>query len=183
MLLRFRASFSLISPFSHACTIAGKSSGASSPVFPNELPGLWQQQFLQPAAFYIHTFIFAEEGQYLQNQISDEGSHQTLAIPGVHQRHVDHADVSSDVFRQNTPLFLYLLIVPAQPVNAENVQQIAILDFVDHFLILRTLEVLPGLLVNEQVALCTSFYLLLPRYFLSLMNLNNYCQIPLWMSH
>jgi len=68
--------------------------------------------------FYIVPLGFRDEAQDLQNKVSNEGSHQILAVPGVQERHVDHANVDSDLLRQNAPLPLKLLIITAQSVDA-----------------------------------------------------------------
>ena len=39
--------------------------------------------------FYIVPLRFRDEAQDLQNKVSNEGTHQILAVPGVQERHVD----------------------------------------------------------------------------------------------
>lgn len=84
----------------------------------------------------------------MEHQIRDERARQFFAVPGVQKRHVNHADVYADILGQHPPLTLNLLIVPAQPVNAENIQQIARLHLLQHFFVLWPVKILPGLLVD-----------------------------------
>ena len=101
------------------------------------------------ALFYILALTLRNETENLEHQIRDERAHEVFAVPGIQHRHVDHADVDADILGQQTPLTLNLLIVPAQPVDTEDVEQIAGFQLFQHFLVLRTVEVLSGLFVNE----------------------------------
>lgn len=95
--------------------------------------------------------VLGHEAQYLQHEVGDERAHQVLAVAGVQKRHVDHADIHPDLLRQHPPLAQYLLVIASQPVDAEDVQQVAGLQAPDELSILRPVEVLAGLLVDVDV--------------------------------
>ena len=80
------------------------------------------------AFLYVLPLALGHETEDLEYKVGDEGTHQVFAIPGVEQRHIDYADVDSDILGQHPPLPLNLLIVATQPVDTENVQQMGSLQ-------------------------------------------------------
>ena len=91
------------------------------------------------------------EGQDLQHQVGDEGAQQVLALPRVQQRHIQHADVCAHLPGEDAPLLLQLLIAAAQPVDAQDIQQITAAQPAQQLLVLGALKVLAGLTVNIQI--------------------------------
>ena len=89
----------------------------------------------------------------MQDNIAEECSHQVLAPANVQQRHIQHYDVDALFFREDAPLFQNLAIIPSQPVDALDVEQIARLEFFHQLLVLGSVEVLAGLLVHKDVLL------------------------------
>ena len=102
-------------------------------------------------AAYVFAFVLRGEGEDLQNEVGDEGAHKVLALPCVEQGHVEHADIDVKLLGEEPPLLLDLLIVAAQPVNAEDAEQVAGAELFDQSAVLRTVEVLAGLSVEEDV--------------------------------
>ena len=101
----------------------------------------------------IGALILRHKGQHLQDNIAEEGSHQVLAPAGVQQRHIQYHDVDAFFFREDAPLFQNLAIIPSQPVDALDVEQIARLEFFHQLLVLGAVKVLAGLLVHKDVLL------------------------------
>lgn len=71
----------------------------------------------------------------------------------IQQRHVDHIDIDALIFRQNAPLLLNFLIVPAEAVDALDVEQIVLFHFPQQLFVLRALKVLSALLVEIDILL------------------------------
>ena len=87
----------------------------------------------------------------MQDQIGDKRPHQVFPLPGVQQRHVQHADIHLFFLGQHPPLLLNICIVAPQPVNAQHIEQVARLQLFHHPLILRPLKILAGLLVHKNI--------------------------------
>ena len=101
----------------------------------------------------VGALIFRHKGKYLQHDVAEKGAHQIFAPAGIQQRHIQHYDVDAFLFRQYPPLLQNLPIVPAQTVDALDVEQIVFFQFPHQPLVLRTVEVLAGLLVHKDVFL------------------------------
>ena len=102
---------------------------------------------------YAFALALRHKRQNLQNQIGNERAHQVLAVSGVQKRHIHNADVGADLLGQNAPLPLNFLIIAAEPVDAEHIQQIACAKPAQKPLVLGPFKILAGLLVQKNVAL------------------------------
>ena len=52
---------------------------------------------------------------------------------------------------------MYLIVIAAQAVNAENIKKITVPHLFDHFLVLWTVKVLAGLLIHENVLVFNTY--------------------------
>ena len=80
--------------------------------------GLGRRDSLGLTPADVFTFILGHEGQNLENQVGNEGSHQVFTVSSIQKRHIQHTNIDTDFLRENTPLFLYFLIITSQSVNA-----------------------------------------------------------------
>ena len=94
----------------------------------------------------------------MQNNVAEECPHQVLAPAGVQQGHIQYHDVNALFFREDTPLFQNFAIIPSQPVDALDVEQIARLEFFHQLLVLGPVEVLAGLLIHKDVLFGNSHF-------------------------
>ena len=101
----------------------------------------------------VSALILRYEGQHLQHDIAQKGSHQVFATSGIQKRHIQHHDINPLVLSQNPPLLQDLSVIAPQAVNALDIEQIVLLESTQHLFILRSLEVLAGLLIHENVLL------------------------------
>lgn len=101
----------------------------------------------------VTAFILRYEGQHLQNNVTEKSTHKVFASPGIQQRHIDHANVDAFFLCQDAPLFQYLRVVPAQAVNALDIQQVASFQLPQQLPVLRPLEVLPTLFIRIDIAI------------------------------
>lgn len=92
--------------------------------------------------------------QNLQHQIRNKRPQQILVARRIQKRHVNHTDIHALLLGQNAPLRLNLLIIPAQPVNAWNIEQIALLKPPHQPPVVWPVKVLSGLLVHVDGLLC-----------------------------
>ena len=127
-------------------------AGLGGPAEP-DAPGLGRRDALGLALADVLALVLGDEGEDLEHQIGDEGAHQVFAAAGVQQGHVDDADIHAGLLGQGPPLVLDLLIVAPQPVDAQDIEQVARLQPFHQFFVLRTVEVLAGLLVHIDVPL------------------------------
>ena len=95
--------------------------------------------------------VLRRKGEHLEHQVRDKSSDQVLTQTGVQQRHINDADVHPLVFGQELPLLLYLLIVAAQPVDAQYVQHIPPAQPFQELEILGAVKIPSGPLVNIDV--------------------------------
>ena len=84
---------------------------------------------------------------------TNERAHEILALTRVEKRHVYNDDIDSDLLGQKAPLLLYLLVVPPETVDAQNVQQVALAQAHNELGVLRTDEVPARLLIHKNVLL------------------------------
>ena len=68
--------------------------------------------------------ILRHKGEHLEHDVAEEGAHQVLAPPGVQQGHIQHHDVHPPPLGQKPPLLQNLPVVPPQPVDALDVEQV-----------------------------------------------------------
>ena len=101
----------------------------------------------------ILALVLCHKGQDLQHDITDECAEEVFSVAGIEQGHIQHHNIDLFLFRQNAPLFLYLFIVPAEAVDALDVEQIAFFQLSEQFLVGRTVEILSRLLINIQIPL------------------------------
>lgn len=83
---------------------------------PNSL-GFCRRDALRLTLADIVTLVLCLKGQRLQDNTTEEGSHQVLAPAGIQHRNVDLL-----LLGENPSLILDLLIVPSQPVDALTVE-------------------------------------------------------------
>lgn len=57
------------------------------------------------------------------------------------------------LFRQDSPLILYFLVVPPQTVNTEHIEQVSWRQFLQQLLIPGAVEIFPALFVYEDLRL------------------------------
>ena len=149
-LLRARASWNGIFPLSQSATIDGKFSGSSTCGRPKRTPLTLAAEI--PCSWRLR--MFSRSLCATKERICSTRSAMNVpirSVPGVQQGHVQDRDVRLLDFGQNPLLGLDVFIIALQPVDAQNAEQIAGLQFFDHSLILRPVEVLAGLLVREDV--------------------------------
>lgn len=159
--VRRRASSKGIHLVSQAATTEEKLSGVGSSGRPNttpraaehHAPGLGRRDALLLPLADVLPFVLGHKGENLQHQVRDEGAHQVPALPGVQQGHVDDADVRADLLGEHPPLILNLLVIASQPVDAQDVQQVARPQPLDQPLVLGTPEILPRLLIQKNMSL------------------------------
>ena len=101
----------------------------------------------------VGTLILRNKGKHLQHNVAEERSHQVFASPGIQQRHIQHHDVDALFLCEHPPLLQNFRVVAAQTVNALDIEQIVFFHFPKQLLILRTVKIFAGLLVDEQVCL------------------------------
>lgn len=87
----------------------------------------------------------------LQHQVSNEGTHQVFALTGIQQGHIQHNDVHTFFLGKDTPLVLNLLIISAQPVNAQNKEHVPRLEPAEEPFVIGAVEILAGLLIHVEV--------------------------------
>ena len=73
--------------------------------------GSCRRDTLGLALFDVFALALRDKGQYLQYEIRDKRSHQILTAPGIEQRHIQYADVSSLLFGDDSPLVLNLCVI------------------------------------------------------------------------
>ena len=95
--------------------------------------------------------ILSDEAQQLQNQIADECAEQILIPPCIQQRHIQYNHLNAFFAGDDAPLFLDFLVVSPQPVDALDVQCIAVPQFFQQPLIIRAVEILAGQLVDVDI--------------------------------
>lgn len=74
--------------------------------------------------FVNSCFIAKNEGQYLQDNIVEECSHQIFAPVGIQQGHIQYHNVDALLFGADSLLLQNLLVVASQAVNAFDIEQI-----------------------------------------------------------
>ena len=99
----------------------------------------------------VGALVLRHKGQHLQDDIAEECPHQVFAPPGVQQGHIQHYNVDALLLGENPPLLQNLAVVAPQPVDALDIEQIVRLQLFDQLLVLGPLEILAGLLVQEDV--------------------------------
>ena len=72
----------------------------------------------------VGSLVFRNEGEYLQHDIAQEGSHQVFPPPGAQKRHIQDYDIDPFLFRKDPPLVLDLLVVASQTVYALDIEQV-----------------------------------------------------------
>lgn len=121
------------------------------------------------AAPDIVPFILRHEGQYLEDDVAEEGTEQVFAPPCVEKGHVDHHDVDAFSLCQHLPLLEDVSVIPAEPVDALDIEQVPFAELPHHSLVLGTAEIFAGLFVHVHLA-CRDGHRLhggpLPRFIL-----------------
>ena len=95
--------------------------------------------------------IFRDKRQELQYKVADEGSEQILMVSCIKQRHIYDHHVNAFVFRYDAPLVLDFLVVSSKAVYALYKKRVTRSKTLDEPLVVRSIEVLTGLLVNKYV--------------------------------
>ena len=143
----------------HATVLCGLSQGNLSvpPIFTLLLESLGEA-FLGAAEAYptllgggnafclsltdAHTLVLRYEGEDLENDVAEEGSHEVFPTSCVEERHVKNHDIRALLLGDVAPFAENLGIVSAQPVNGMDVKQGIFVDTFQHPLILRAVKVL-----------------------------------------
>ena len=99
----------------------------------------------------VGALVLRHKGEHLQHDVAQKSAHQVFAAPGIQQRHIQHYDVDAFLFRQYPPLLQNLPIVPAQTVDALDVEQIVLFHFSQQAFVLGSVKILAGLLVHVNV--------------------------------
>ena len=86
----------------------------------------------------------------MKHEIRNERSHKILALPRVQQRHVNYADVNTFFLCQNAPLPPDFLVIPAESVDAQHIQQVTGAKLFHKPPVLRSIEILAGLFIREN---------------------------------
>ena len=118
-----------------------------------DAPGLGRRDALRLALVDGGPLVLRHEGEDLEDNVAEKGPHQVLAPSRVQQGHVQHHDIHPLFLGQHPPLLQDLPIVPAQPVNALDVQHVVPLQPPHQFPVLGPVKVLAGLVVPVQILL------------------------------
>ena len=113
---------------------------------------------LQNLAQAFATLVLGHEGEHLQDDVAEERPDKVFPTPGIQKGHVDYADVDTLFLCQDAPLFQYLGVVPAQAVNALDIEQITPFQLPQQLPVLRPLEVLSTLLIRIDIAILNTVF-------------------------
>ena len=106
----------------------------------------------------VATLVLRYEGEHLQDDVAEERPDKVFPTPGIQKGHVDYADVDTLFLCQDAPLFQYLGVVPAQAVNALDIEQITPFQLPQQLPVLRPLEVLSTLLIRIDIAILNTVF-------------------------
>ncbi len=100
---------------------------------------------------YVFTLVLCDKGKNLQYNVGKKSSHQVFSVSRVKQRHINHGNVDFLFAGEESPLFLYFIVISPKTVDAENIQKIAFFHFLDKLFVPWSVEVLAGLFINIDV--------------------------------
>ena len=101
----------------------------------------------------VGALVLCHKRQYLQHNVTEEGSQQILASPCIQKWHIQNHNVNAFFLCEKAPLLQYFGVIASQTVDALDIEQIVFFHFSQQLLILRTLEILAGLLVDINISL------------------------------
>lgn len=116
-----------------------------------DTPGFGGLYPLKLPFFDVFPLVLGHKGQYLENEICDKGPHEVLALACIQKRHIYDANIDAYLLCQVPPLLLYLLIIAAEPVYAEDIKQVLGPQSFYHPLVLRAKEIFSALLIYVKV--------------------------------
>lgn len=97
-----------------------------------------------------HALVLCYEGQHLEHDVAEKGSHEVFSPACVQEGHVQNDDVRSHVLGDASPFLQDFRIVPPQTVNGVDVEQGILVEMLQEPLVFRTVEVLAGYAVKED---------------------------------
>ena len=104
--------------------------------------------------FNVGPFGFSNERKKLQDEICNKLPDQSTGfVRRIKERHVEDADIHAFDFDEDSPLFKDILIVPAETVDALDVEQVVFFHAPNEAAVLRAVKILAGLLVHKDVCL------------------------------
>lgn len=106
----------------------------------------------------VYPLVFRDKGQHLQDDVAEERAHQVFPFPRIQERHIQNHDVDLLFHRQESPLLDDVPIVPPQPVDALDVQQVARPQLLRQAQVHFPVEVLAGDFVEKNVGLVDAHF-------------------------